>query len=76
MILYSDISGCYPLLGWSYSIWETIQGWLNTEIHKLGVENCYFPMLLSKSALEKEKSHIDDFSPEVTFFKKIISFAG
>ena len=35
------------------------------EIKKLGVENVYFPMFVSQSALEKEKTHIADFAPEV-----------
>uniref|UniRef100_A0A8C4HIH8 Bifunctional glutamate/proline--tRNA ligase n=1 Tax=Dicentrarchus labrax TaxID=13489 RepID=A0A8C4HIH8_DICLA len=37
------------------------------EIKKLGVENCYFPMFVSQAALEKEKSHIEDFAPEVAW---------
>uniref|UniRef100_A0AAR2LRU5 Bifunctional glutamate/proline--tRNA ligase n=1 Tax=Pygocentrus nattereri TaxID=42514 RepID=A0AAR2LRU5_PYGNA len=37
------------------------------EIKKLGVENCYFPMFVSQAALEKEKSHIADFAPEVAW---------
>lgn len=37
------------------------------EIKKLGVENVYFPMFVSQAALEKEKTHIADFAPEVMF---------
>ena len=33
----------------------------------MGVENCYFPMFVSKAALEKEKEHIEDFAPEVGY---------
>ena len=39
----------------------------DAEIKKLGVENVYFPMFVSQSALEKEKTHIADFAPEVMF---------
>uniref|UniRef100_A0A8D2LJN7 proline--tRNA ligase n=1 Tax=Varanus komodoensis TaxID=61221 RepID=A0A8D2LJN7_VARKO len=39
----------------------------NLEIKKLGVENCYFPMFVSQAALEKEKTHIADFAPEVAW---------
>ena len=42
----------------------------DTEIKKLGVENVYFPMFVSKSALEKEKEHIADFAPEVAWVTK------
>ena len=39
----------------------------DAEIKKLGVENVYFPMFVSKHALEKEKEHIADFAPEVAW---------
>lgn len=41
------------------------------EIKKLGVENVYFPMFVSQAALEKEKTHIADFAPEVHITKII-----
>lgn len=65
MIEYYDVSGCYVLRPWSYAIWESIKEFFDREIKKLGVENCYFPMFVSQAALEKEKSHIADFAPEV-----------
>lgn len=65
MIEYYDVSGCYIYRPWSYMIWEEIKNWLDNEIKKLGVENCYFPIFVSKAMLEKEKEHIADFSPEV-----------
>ena len=44
MVEYYDVSGCYILRPWSYSIWEKIQAFFDAEIKKLGVENTYFPM--------------------------------
>jgi len=41
------------------------QDFFDSEIKKLGVENCYFPLFVSQSALEREKEHIADFPPEV-----------
>uniref|UniRef100_A0A672T363 Bifunctional glutamate/proline--tRNA ligase n=1 Tax=Sinocyclocheilus grahami TaxID=75366 RepID=A0A672T363_SINGR len=67
MIEYYDVSGCYVLRPWSYSIWEAIKEFFDREIKKLGVENCYFPMFVSQAALEKEKTHIADFAPEVAW---------
>ncbi|XP_069708806.1 bifunctional glutamate/proline--tRNA ligase isoform X3 [Phaenicophaeus curvirostris] len=67
MIEYYDVSGCYVLRPWAYAIWEAIKNFFDAEIKKLGVENCYFPMFVSQAALEKEKSHIDDFAPEVAW---------
>ncbi|XP_054836691.1 bifunctional glutamate/proline--tRNA ligase isoform X2 [Eublepharis macularius] len=67
MIEYYDVSGCYILRPWAYSVWEAIKEFFDTEIKKLGVENCYFPMFVSQGALEKEKTHIADFAPEVAW---------
>ena len=66
MIEYYDVSGCYVLRPWSYSIWEFIKQYFDDCIKKLGVENTYFPMFVSQGALEREKDHIADFSPEVS----------
>lgn len=70
LIEYYDVSGCYILRPWSYAIWETIKDFFDKEIKKLGVENSYFPMFVSHHALEKEKTHIDDFAPEVAWVTK------
>uniref|UniRef100_A0A671N1E1 Bifunctional glutamate/proline--tRNA ligase n=1 Tax=Sinocyclocheilus anshuiensis TaxID=1608454 RepID=A0A671N1E1_9TELE len=67
MIEYYDVSGCYVLRPWSYAIWDAIKEFFDREIKKLGVENCYFPMFVSQAALEKEKTHIADFAPEVAW---------
>lgn len=65
MIEYYDVSGCYIFRYWSYAIWENIQSFLDKEFKKLGVKNCYFPLFVSRSVLEREKDHIADFAPEV-----------
>lgn len=70
MIEYYDVSGCYVLRPWSYAVWEQIQAYLDAGIKKLGVKNCYFPMFVSHSALEREKTHIADFAPEVAWVTK------
>ncbi|XP_020664115.3 bifunctional glutamate/proline--tRNA ligase isoform X6 [Pogona vitticeps] len=67
MIEYYDVSGCYILRPWAFAIWEAIKDFFDREIKKLGVENCYFPMFVSQAALEKEKTHIADFAPEVAW---------
>ncbi|KAJ1523501.1 hypothetical protein ONE63_001353 [Megalurothrips usitatus] len=70
MIEYYDVSGCYILRPWSFAIWESLSTWFDAEIKKLGVQNCYFPIFVSRAALEKEKDHIADFSPEVAWVTK------
>ncbi|KAK4306721.1 hypothetical protein Pmani_021479 [Petrolisthes manimaculis] len=67
MIEYYNVSGCYILRPWSYAIWEHIKDFLDAKIKSIGVENSYFPIFVAKEALEKEKTHIADFSPEVAW---------
>ncbi|VDM57342.1 unnamed protein product [Angiostrongylus costaricensis] len=50
----------------NYSEWYS-QAWFDCGIKKLGVKNCYFPMFVSSAALEREKTHIADFAPEVAW---------
>ena len=70
MIEYYDISGCYVLRPWAFSIWEFITKFFDDKIKSIGVENCYFPMFVTQAALEKEKAHIADFAPEVAWVTK------
>lgn len=67
MIDYYNVSGCYILKPWSYSIWEIIQAWFDARIKELGVQNAYFPMFVSSKVLEREKDHVEGFSPEVAW---------
>jgi prolyl-tRNA synthetase len=67
MIDYTDVSGCYVLKPWSFAIWEKIQSFLNAQIAVRGVQNTYFPMLVSETNLKKEEEHLEDFAPEVAW---------
>ena len=67
---YYEVSGCYILRPWAFAIWEEITKFFDSEIKKLGVENCYFPMFVTKNALEKEKAHVEGFSAEVAWVGK------
>ena len=42
-------------------------GWFDDRIKALGVQNAYFPMFVSQKVLEREKDHIEGFSPEVAW---------
>eukprot|EP00243_Klebsormidium_subtile_P004078 TRINITY_DN17852_c0_g1_i1.p1 TRINITY_DN17852_c0_g1~~TRINITY_DN17852_c0_g1_i1.p1 ORF type:complete len:553 (-),score=225.92 TRINITY_DN17852_c0_g1_i1:234-1892(-) len=70
MIEYYDVSGCYILRPWSMSIWEAIKDFFDKEIKKMGVENAYFPLFVSKAALEAEKEHVEGFAAEVAWVTK------
>lgn len=70
LIEYYDVSGCYILRPWSYSIWESIKDFFDLEIKQLGVQNSYFPMFVSERALNAEKDHVEGFAPEVAWVTK------
>ncbi len=70
MIDYYDVSGCYILLPNAYFVWEQIQNYLNTEFRRRGVQNVYFPLLITKRNLEREADHLEGFSPEVAWVTK------
>lgn len=70
MIEYYDISGCYILRPWAYSIWEKIMNYFDELIKTDDVENSYFPMFVSERALNKEKEHVEGFAPEVAWVTK------
>lgn len=42
-------------------------GWFDDKIKAMGVQNAYFPMFVSQKVLEREKDHIEGFSPEVAW---------
>lgn len=67
MIEFYDISGCYILRPWSYSMWDTIREFFDSEIKKLGVQNAYFPLFVSKKRLHTEEDHIEGFAAEVAW---------
>ncbi|KYN04470.1 Bifunctional aminoacyl-tRNA synthetase, partial [Cyphomyrmex costatus] len=70
MIEYYDVSGCYILRPWSFSIWKIVKEFIDKEITDTGVQECYFPIFVTRSVLEKEKAHITDFAPEVAWVTK------
>lgn len=70
MISYYDVSGCYILRPWSFSIWDEIKGWLDSQIKALGVQNAYFPLFITEDVLMTEKEHVEGFAPEVAWVTK------
>ncbi|KAJ3180738.1 hypothetical protein HDU87_001851 [Geranomyces variabilis] len=70
MMDYYDISGCYIIRPWAYKIWKSIQRFFGDAIEESGVEDCYFPMFVSEKSLNREKDHIEGFSPEVAWVTK------
>lgn len=70
MIEFYDISGCYILRPWSFSMWDMIREFLDGEIKKLNVQNAYFPLFVSQKRLTAEEDHIEGFEAEVAWVTK------
>lgn len=61
---HADVKGCIVFKPYGYALWEAIQQDLNRRIKALGVQNCYFPLLIPESFLNREKNHVKGFAPE------------
>ncbi|MBK5256845.1 MAG: proline--tRNA ligase, partial [Vicinamibacteria bacterium] len=61
---YGPVKGCMVIRPYGYAMWEHLQAELDRRIKALGHKNAYFPLLIPKSFLEKEKEHVEGFSPE------------
>ncbi len=64
---YSSVSGCIVFRPRSYYIWENVQKYLDLEFKKTGVKNAYFPLFIPENLLNKEKEHVEGFTPEVAW---------
>ena len=67
LVDYTKVSGCLVLKPYAYAIWEKIQAFLDERFKQLGVQNCYFPLLIPESLLNKEAQHVEGFAPEVAW---------
>ncbi len=64
---YGDISGTTIFRPDGFFIWEKIHDYVDALFKDAGITNTYFPLLIPKKFLEKEKEHIEGFSPEVAW---------
>jgi prolyl-tRNA synthetase len=48
-----------------YAIWELMQADMDRRIRATGAQNAAFPLLIPMSFVEKEKRHVEGFSPEL-----------
>jgi prolyl-tRNA synthetase len=61
---YGPVKGCMIIRPYGFAIWEAIQADMDRRIKETGHVNAYFPLFIPKSFLEKEKAHVEGFSPE------------
>ena len=62
---YSPVRGCMVVRPYGWTLWENIQQALDKRFKETGHVNAAFPMLIPMSFLEKEKEHVEGFSPEL-----------
>lgn len=65
LVDYGPARGTMVIRPYGYAIWERVQEIVNSMIKGAGVENAYFPMFIPYSLLQKEKDHVEGFSPEL-----------
>jgi prolyl-tRNA synthetase len=61
---HSDVRGCMVIKPHGYAIWENMRAVLDARFKETGHSNAYFPLLIPKSYLSKEASHVDGFAKE------------
>ncbi len=64
---YTSVRGCMVIEPYGWAIWENIQHILDTRFKELGHENVSMPMFIPESLLNKEKEHVEGFTPEVAW---------
>ncbi|MCJ7511620.1 MAG: proline--tRNA ligase [Anaerolineales bacterium] len=62
---YAPVRGCMVVMPYGWALWENIQAALDQRFKATGHVNAAFPMLIPMSFLEKEKAHVEGFSPEL-----------
>lgn len=62
---YAPVRGCMVVRPYGWSLWENIQDALDSRFKATGHVNAAFPLLIPMSFLEKEKDHVEGFSPEL-----------
>ena len=62
---YAPVRGCMVVRPYGWALWENIQAALDKRFKASGHVNAAFPLLIPMSFLEKEKEHVEGFSPEL-----------
>ncbi len=62
---YAPVRGCMIVRPYGWTLWENIQQALDRRFKATGHVNAAFPLLIPRKFIEKEKSHVAGFSPEL-----------
>src|SRR5487761_692034 len=62
---YAPVRGCMIVRPYGWALWENITYQLDRRFKATGHLNAAFPLLIPRSFIDKEKSHVAGFSPEL-----------
>src|SRR5580700_1017051 len=62
---YAPVRGCMIVRPYGWALWENITAQLDGRFKATGHLNAAFPLLIPRSFIDKEKSHVAGFSPEL-----------
>jgi prolyl-tRNA synthetase len=62
---YAPVRGCMIVRPYGWALWENIQQALDKRFKATGHVNAAFPLLIPRSFIDKEQSHVAGFSPEL-----------
>jgi prolyl-tRNA synthetase len=62
---YAPVRGCMVVRPYGWALWENITAALDRRFKATGHVNAAFPLLIPMSFFEKEKAHVEGFSPEL-----------
>lgn len=71
---YAAVKGCMVIKPYGFAVWENMRDVLDRRFKETGHQNAAFPLLIPKSFLSKEASHIEGFAKEcavVTHYRLI-----
>ena len=62
---YAPVRGCMIVRPYGWALWENITAALDSRFKATGHVNAAFPLLIPRGFIDKEKSHVAGFSPEL-----------
>ena len=67
LVDYTSVKGCLVIRPAGYAIWENMKNEIDRRFKETGIQNCYLPMFIPESLLQKEADHVEGFAPEVAW---------
>ena len=62
---YAPVRGCMIVRPYGWALWENITAALDRRFKATGHMNAAFPLLIPRSFIDKERHHVEGFSPEL-----------